>query len=141
MPQHQKGSVVAMSGRQSSKWACHMSPLRIIFLERFYLVGDGYVHVQMRIPRKQSLGGWLISCFCSPSCPREHMSDHGQYWCLAYFLYVCAHTCLEGYTNKCVCICACTCIEATGQPQVLRCHSSGTTFLLLFGSSQGLSLV
>lgn len=46
-----------MSGRQSSKWACRVPPLRIIFLERFYLGGSGYVHVQMRIPRKQSLGG------------------------------------------------------------------------------------
>lgn len=140
MPQHQKGSGVAMSGRQSSKWACRVPPLRIIFLERFYLGGSGFGHVQMRIPRKQSLRGVGLSVAAALQAALENTSDHGQYWCLACFLYVCAHTCLEGYTNKCVCVHACTCIEATGQCQVLRCCSSGTTSLLLFGPSQGLSL-
>lgn len=62
-------------------------------------MGYGYVHVQIRIPRKQSLKGVGLSVSSALQDALENTSDHGQYWCLAYVLYVCAHTCLEGYTN------------------------------------------
>lgn len=102
MPQHQKGSVVAMSGRQSSKWACRVPPLRIIFLERFYLGGSGFGHVQMRIPRKQSLRGVGLSVAAALQAALENTSDHGQY-CVWLAFYMCVHMHVWKGTQTSVC--------------------------------------